>query len=157
MNKCHICNKSIVFGGRIYCSTECRNIAKKAKQRVYSQKKVLARAKEGQECKRCHLTVFETNMKKYCNSCTEILQVNSYSTYVAKPKKFYKCKTCDNPRDRQKTYCVTCKEGRKIAAIKKQTAGRASDRKIIKTVSTLPAWMLERGPVSSNSQRSQFG
>ena len=70
------------------------------------------------------------------------------------------CKTCTTEVNNSKTYCAECSEGRRLAAIKKQTEERKSRtiaaRKAEQTEG-LPKWMTERGNVSDTSMRSHFG
>ena len=70
-----MCNKPIVFMSNRskYCSAECRNIAKKARDRVYRQNKTYIGHLRC--CDRCHeaYDALATKHKRWCPKCVEIM------------------------------------------------------------------------------------
>jgi len=131
MKPCHICNDPIYFkasNNQILCGKKsCRKTSKLTSQRTIRQRRKMEATLEGKVCKRCKNHVYEEGMKKYCKSCSVIM-----NTYQKKEKVMKICKSCDNTIIQSRTYCDVCREDRKQARILKQTADHKVTISIVK-------------------------
>lgn len=133
VKKCLICQSNIYFdatGKRVICD----KISCEKELKLRSQQKIRGKLKakilaEGKDCKRCGKHVHEKGMRKYCQSCKDILNTPSVKKIkkkrdTEKCKKSMVCTLCPNEIKgfNHKLYCTDCAKKKHNESVKKHAA-----------------------------------